>query len=78
MSYSCHEPICFNNTTTSEFNLAVTGRDEIQMTEDTFMEEVKAYITFRIANLINIYLFPILIPLGLVGNTLSCYDTIKE
>ena len=71
MSYSCQEIICFNNTTMSEINLAVTGRGEVQMTEDTFMEEVKAYITFRIANLINLYWFPLLIPLGLVGNTLS-------
>ena len=41
------------------------------MTEDTFMDEVKTYITFRIANLINLYWFPALVPLGLIGNTLS-------
>ena len=65
------EPLHFNNTTMSEINLAVTGWEEVQMTEDTFIEEVKTYITFRIANLINLYWFPILVPLGLVGNTLS-------
>ena len=65
------EPIHFNNTTMSEINLAVTGWEEVQMTEDTFMEEVKTYITFRIANLINTYWYPILVPIGLVGNTLS-------
>ena len=61
----------FNNTTSSVINLAVTAREEQQMTEDTFMEEMKTYMSFKIASLINIYWFPILVPIGLVGNTLS-------
>ena len=60
-----------NNDTISEINLAVTGWEEVEMTEDTFMEEVKTYITFRIANLINTYWYPILAPVGFLGNTLS-------
>ena len=65
------EAIHFNKTTISEFNLAVTEWEKVQVTEDTFMEEVKTNITFRIANLINTYWYPILVPIGLVGNTLS-------
>ena len=65
------ESIGINNTTSSEINLAVTGWEEVQMTEDTFMDEVKTYMTFRIANFINTYCYPILVPIGLVGNTLS-------
>ena len=59
------------NETLSEVYLAATGFDEMEMTEDTFMEEVKTYITFRIAHLLNTYWYPILIPIGLIGNTLS-------
>ena len=37
----------------------------------TFMEQVESYMTYTIASYINIYWFPILVPIGLVGNTLS-------
>ena len=40
-------------------------------TQNIFMEHVKAYITFKIATYITKYWFPILVPIGLVGNTLS-------
>ena len=42
-------------------------------TEDlsTFMERVETYITYRTAKYINRYWFPILVPIGWVGNTLS-------
>ena len=36
-----------------------------------FMAEVETYMTYKIASYINIYWFPILVPIGLVGNTLS-------
>ena len=66
------ESIYPNNGTISETNLAVTGwEEEVEMTEDIFMEEVRTYITYRIANLINTYWYPILAPIGLLGNTLS-------
>ena len=50
-------------------NNSMTGN----LTEDLpkFMEEVQTQITFKIASYINDYWFPILIPIGLVGNTLS-------
>ena len=44
---------------------------------DTFMEEVETLITYKIANAINKYWFPILIPIGLVGNSLSFLVMIK-
>ena len=47
-------------------------------TEDTFMEKVEVYTIFKIANFINTYWFPILIPIGLVGNTLSFLVMVKR
>ena len=46
---------------------------ESDKTEDlsTFMEQVETYVTYRTAKYINIYWFPILVPTGLIGNTLS-------
>ena len=59
-------------------NLSMARREEIETTtEDTFMEEVEAYTIFKIANFISIYWFPILVPLGLVGNSLSFVVMIK-
>ena len=43
----------------------------------TFMEEVQTYLTYKIASYINLYWFPILVPIGLVGNTLSFLVMIK-
>ena len=43
------------------------GTDELS----TFMEEVETCITYKIASYINEYWFPILVPIGLIGNTLS-------
>ena len=36
-----------------------------------FMEEVQTYMIYKIASYINLYWFPILVPMGLIGNTLS-------
>ena len=47
-------------------------------TKDTFMEEVESYTIFKVANFISIYWFPVLIPIGLVGNTLSFIVMIKS
>ena len=44
---------------------------------DTFMAEVETLITYKIANIINKYWFPILVPIGLVGNSLSFLVMIK-
>ena len=41
------------------------------------MAEVETYVTFDIATTLNVYWFPILVPIGLVGNTLSLLVMIK-
>ena len=46
-------------------------------TEDTFMEQVEAYTIYKIADFINIYWYPVLIPIGVVGNTLSFLVMVK-
>ena len=57
-------------------NMTTTvGVDTI--TKNTFMEKVETLTTFKIATLMNTYWFPILIPIGLVGNTLSFLVMIK-
>ena len=40
-------------------------------TQDTFIQEAETYMTFKVAKYIDSYYFSVLIPLGLVGNTLS-------
>ena len=58
--------------------LVTTGWEDIEtMTKDTFMKEVESYTIFKIADFINIYWFPVLIPIGLVGNTLSFIVMVK-
>ena len=55
-----------------------TGWEETEITtEDTFMEEVESFTTFKIANFINTYWFPVLVAIGPVGNTLSFFVMIK-
>ena len=46
---------------------------ESDETEDllTFMEQAESYIAYRTAKYIDRYWFPILVPIGLIGNTLS-------
>ena len=61
---------------TSLLNLVTTVWEETQ-TRDTFMEEVEAYTIFKIANFINKYWYPVLVPTGLVGNSLSFLVMIK-
>ena len=65
------ESIHDNDNITSDNNLASTEWDVVEATEDTFMEEEKTYTEFKVANFINLYWYPILVPIGLVGNTLS-------
>ena len=43
----------------------------------TFIAEVETFLTYKIAYYINQYWFPILVPIGLVGNTLSFLVMIK-
>ena len=46
-------------------------------TGNSFMEEVETYSTYKVASFINQYWFPILVPIGLIGNTLSFLVMIK-
>ena len=62
----------FTKNITSIVNLVKTEREEVETaTKDTFMEEVNTYAEFKIATYIATYWFPVLVPIGLVGNTLS-------
>ena len=54
-----------------------TREDTETITRDTFMAEVETYITFEIATTLSVYWFPILVPIGLVGNNLSFLVMIK-
>ena len=62
---------------TSSTLLLVTIGWYTQTSEDIFMEEVESYTVFKIAAFINSYWFPVLIPIGFVGNTLSFLVMIK-
>ena len=46
-------------------------------TKDTFMEGVETYTSFKIATFLATYWFPVLVPIGVVGNTLSFLVMIK-
>ena len=66
------ESIPFDNEATSAVNVVSVGKENTHMaTKDTFMEEVKTYTSFKIASFIDTYWFFVLVPIGLVGNTLS-------
>ena len=66
------ESVRFSNEVTSFVNIVHSLGENTEMTtKDTFMEQVESYITFRIASFIDTYWFPVLIPLGLLGNILS-------
>ena len=69
--------IMTTDVTTSE---GQTMAVDLEGTEDlsTFMEEVETYMTYKVASYINDYWFPILIPIGLVGNTLSFLVMMKQ
>ena len=58
MDLTSHPPVAENSTVETD-------------TQDTFIREAETYMTFKVAKLIDNYYFPVLIPLGLVGNTLS-------
>ena len=65
------------NNVTSLLNLATTGLEEVETTKDTFMEEVEGYMMSKIGTFIDIYYYPVFIPVALVGNTLSFLIMIK-
>ena len=72
------ESITFSTAKTADRNLSSPAVERLQVTTiDTFMEQVEFYMAFKIANFINTYWFPVLIPIGLVGNILSLIVMIK-
>ena len=54
----------------------ITG-DVALSNEKNFMEEVPTYMTNKIGTYIKNYWFPILVPIGLIGNILSFLVMIK-
>ena len=46
-------------------------------TVDIFLKQAEAYTTFKVATFLTTYWFPVLVPIGLVGNTLSFLVMIK-
>ena len=66
-----------NKDTLTEDVVSIWKENTVMTTKDTFMEEVKTYATFKIASFIDTYWFPVLVPIGLVGNTLSFLVMIK-
>ena len=59
--------------TVTEDQAITLGGIEGNGTEElsTFMEEVETFMTYKVASYINEYWFLILVPIGLIGNTLS-------
>ena len=45
--------------------------------QDTFLQEAETYMTYKVARYIDNYWFPVLIPFGLFGNTLSFLVMLK-
>ena len=67
-----------NYNITSVVNIVTTEWTESEATtKDTFIEEVESYTTFKIAIFLVRYWFPVLVPIGLVGNILSFLVIIK-
>ena len=78
MSYTVHEE-GENDIDITSFETMITNfTEEVHtVTEDPFMKEVKTYTIFTIAMGFRMYWFPVLVPIGLVGNTLSFLVMIK-
>ena len=58
------------STTFNSNNVTLTNFMESEATtKDTFMEEVETYTSFKIATFLATYWFPVLVPIGVVGNT---------
>ena len=66
-------------TTTGQATLFdnTSMKNHVKEDSSSFMEEVETYMTYIVASVIDRYWFPVLIPIGLVGNTLSFLVMIK-
>ena len=68
----------FETEVTSTAYIISAGTGDTEMTTiDTFMQQVESYTTFKIASFIDTYWFFVLVPVGLVGNTLSFLVMVK-
>ena len=68
----------YDNEAASFLNSVSTVKEIPEITtKDSFMQQVETYTTFKIATIIDTYWFPILVPIGIVGNTLSFLVMIK-
>ena len=56
----------FHNVT-----VTIATNESITTTEDTFLDEVAQYTEFKVATAIADYWFPIIVPIGFIGNSLS-------
>ena len=66
-----------NMNVTSLINNTITTEEAESVTAGNFMDDVETFVTFQIANILGIYWIPVLVPIGLVGNTLSFLVMIK-
>ena len=66
-----------NDTNHRFLNTTAVNTDRSMTARDMFMEKVEAYIAFKIARILSTYGFPVLVPFGLTGNTLSFLVMIK-
>ena len=72
------ESTLINNNITSDINFVTSRWEEGERNaEDNFMEKVRTHTTFQIASFINIYRYPVLLPIGVIGNCLSFAVMIK-
>ena len=71
--------INFDENVTFVVNVVSLTWEAVEVADDgsTFMKEVKIYTEFKIANFISIFWYPILVPIGLIGNSLSFAVMIK-
>ena len=65
-----------NMNVSSSINHTMKVKESVMVAN--FMDEVETFITFKIANFLCIYWIAILVPIGLVGNTLSFLIMIKS
>ena len=66
------ESITLSNEVTQFLNIVSSKKDDSEVTtEDTFTAEVESYMSYKIAHFLSFYWFPVLVPIGLAGNTLS-------
>ena len=72
-----YEEIKGLNLSSPGYRLELNSSTSEKATRDAFMKEAETYLAFAIAEYLNKYWFPILVPIGLVGNNLSFLVMIK-